>query len=67
MLDGKPQKSNRSQGMLGGGGQFANKGRANFNANSYARELLEMPDASNPATRETEERLGAFVFDRPYS
>ena len=30
-----------------------------------ARELQEMPDHSNIATRETEERLGVFIFDRP--
>ena len=41
-----------------------NKGKADFGANSYARELAEMPDHSNAATRETEERLGPFVFDK---
>lgn len=41
-----------------------NKGKPLMNGNSYARELKEMPDHSNEATRNTEARLGAFVFDR---
>lgn len=36
-------------------------------ANSYAKELQEMPDYSNAQTKETEERLGPFVFDKPES
>ena len=35
--------------------------------NPFARELAEMPDHSNTATRETEDRLGVFIFDRPES
>jgi len=34
----------------------ANKSRQE--ANSYAKEIKEMPDYSNSATRECEERLG---------
>ena len=49
------------------GYNFANKGKANFGANSYAKELNEMPDYSNAATKATEERLGPFVFDKPES
>lgn len=56
--------SHRSKEKYGGGCNFANKGKANFGANSYARELPEMPDHSNAATRETEERLGPFIFDK---
>lgn len=63
-MDAKPQLSHRSKEKYGGGCNFANKGKANFGANSYARELPEMPDHSNAATRETEERLGPFIFDK---
>jgi hypothetical protein len=54
-------------GALNWGYSFANKGKANFGANSYAKELQEMPDYSNTATKETEARLGPFVFDKPES
>lgn len=73
LLDAKPQMSNRSNkvkagaGSLNWGYNFANKNKPNFGANSYAKELQEMPDYSNAQTRETEERLGPFVFDKPES
>lgn len=35
-----------------------------MNGNSYARELAELPDHSNEATRATEQRLGPFIFER---
>jgi hypothetical protein len=41
-----------------------NRGKPLLNGNSYARELKEMPDHSNEATRQTEARLGPFIFDR---
>ena len=41
-----------------------NKGRPILQGNSYARELKELPDHSNDATRATEIRLGAFVYDK---
>lgn len=53
--------SNRGKEKHGGGNNFANKGRAD---NSFARELPEMPDFSNAATKQTEERLGPFTFDQ---
>ena len=43
------------------------KGKPLLNGNSYARELKEMPDHSNEATRTTEARLGVFLFDRQES
>ena len=63
-VDAKPQLSNRSKKMFGGGDLFSKKGKANFGVNSYARELAEMSDHSNSATRETEQRLGPFIFDQ---
>ena len=39
------------------------KGKPLLNGNSYARELKDMPAHSNEATRTTEARLGAFIFD----
>ena len=67
IADGKPQISNRSKAKSSVP-SFANKGKpaAGF-GNSYARELLEMPDYSNSFTRNTQERLGAFVYDKPES
>lgn len=43
-VDAKPQLSHRSKDKVGGGAlnwgyNFANKGKANFGANSYAKEL----------------------------
>ena len=64
ILDPKPQMSNRSRQKVAGGKQMENKGKPVMNGNSYARELKEMPDHSNEATKNTEARLGAFVFDR---
>ena len=50
------------------GQSFKNKGKpAGGFGNSYARELTEMPDYSNSFTRDTQERLGPFVFDKPES
>lgn len=40
-----------------------NKGKPPLKG-SFAKELKEMPDHSNAATRATEARLGPFVFDR---
>ncbi len=40
-----------------------NKGRPLPPGSSYAKELKEMPDHSNEATRSTEARLGAFIFE----
>lgn len=37
------------------------------NAGSYARQLDEMPDYSNPATKATEAKLGKFDYDQPSS
>lgn len=62
--------SNRSAHKICGGNFARDKGKAiNFGvgANSYARELDVMPDHSNPCTRETEERLGPFIFDKAVS
>jgi len=42
-------------------------GKPILNGNSYARELREMPDHSNEATRSTEARLGVFIYDRVQS
>jgi len=39
------------------------KGKPPDFANSFARELSEMPDYSTSLTRETENRLGPFVFE----
>jgi hypothetical protein len=61
--DPKPQLSNRSKNKQGGRGMSDNKGKA-VAGNSYARELLEMPDHSNVNTRATEVRLGPFIFDK---
>ena len=71
-IDAKPQISRRSKDRLGGGnlnwGYNAPKnGKGNAGANSYAKELQEMPDYSNAQTKETEDRLGPFVFDKPES
>ena len=63
-MDPKPQHSNRSRNKLPGGKNMENKGKPLLNGNSYARELKDMPDHSNEATRATEARLGPFVFDR---
>lgn len=41
-----------------------NKGKPILQGNSYAKELAEMPDHSNEATRATEQKLGAFLFDK---
>ena len=50
--------------MCGGGKNvFANNNKPEHGANSFARELHEMPDYSNQATKQTEERLGEFIFD----
>jgi hypothetical protein len=64
LVEPKPQQSHRSKDKLAGGKQMENKGKPLLNGNSYARELKEMPDHSNEATRATENRLGAFIFDR---
>ena len=66
-MDAKPQLSNRSRKLLAAGSSFDNKGKISFMGNPFARELAEMPDHSNTATRETEDRLGVFIFDRPES
>ena len=63
-VEAKPQLSNRSKRKYGGGDILSKKGKPNFGVNSYARELAGMPDHSNAATRETEERMGPFIFDQ---
>ena len=40
------------------------KGKPLSQGVSFAKELKEMPDHSNEATRSTENRLGAFIFDQ---
>ena len=55
----------RNEVIHGGRNNFghANRLEGGASANSYAKELKEMPDYSNAATKETEERLGEFIFD----
>ena len=50
-VDPKPQLSHRSRGKAAGGKSMENKGKLVLKGNSYARELKEMPDHSNEATR----------------
>jgi hypothetical protein len=58
LVDPRPQLSHRSRDKMPGGKNMAeNKGKV-VPGNSYARELKEMPDHSNEATRSTEARLG---------
>jgi hypothetical protein len=60
-VDPKPQMSNRGkESKSAGGGLFQ---KCANNGLSYAKELAEMPDHSNEATRATESRLGAFLYD----
>lgn len=66
-VDPKPKQSHRSREKLPGGKNMENKGRPLMKGNSYARELAEMPDHSNEATRATEARLGPFIFEREES
>jgi hypothetical protein len=54
--------SQRTNKKFGSGNNFSDKGKPDL---LFERELKEMPDHSNAATRETEDRLGPFVFDRP--
>lgn len=62
-VDPKPQVSHRSRDKLPGGFNMLDKGKPLGQGVSFAKELKEMPDHSNEATRSTEARLGAFVFD----
>ena len=59
--------SYRGKEVQGGRNNFGHIPRLEpgASANSYAKELKEMPDYSNAATKETEERLGEFIFDQP--
>ena len=52
--DPVPKVSHRSKDKYAGGKNFINKGKCDFNPNSYVRELNEMPDYSNQYTRQTE-------------
>lgn len=47
---------------------MANKGKPPMlnGGISYARELKQMPDHSNELTRQTEARLGGFVYDNEH-
>ena len=63
IADPKPQISHRSRDKIAAGRNLAeNKGKLQ-KENSFARELKEMPNISNELTKETETRLGPFIFE----
>lgn len=57
--------SHRSGGSrFRGGGMPERRGNESYrNGLVYAQQLAELPDYSNPATRETEKSLGPFEYD----
>ena len=57
-------KSYRGPGKSGSG---RNSNRDNKPGAAVARQLKDMPDYSNSATKETEKKLGKFDYDQPPS
>ena len=59
--------SARSAGFRGGGMPSNRRADSQRNGLVYAKQLAEMPDYSNEATRATEKQVGPFEWDEDES